>query len=182
MVYPHAAKVLRAGLLVEIDQVLRIELGGLPGRDHVFESDLRGVSVSRHVILVLPAALHVHVSRVPVAVFGRRLRTPVGPEAELRVPVPLRHDIRLQRLAGRLEGPLFDFEPGRQLGANGPPQDDGGSASRQNSHRTPSSDVHRLSPLFRSRRRRGQPEERGRMRSHLESLAVLYRPQILLCP
>src|ERR1035441_5171572 len=95
--HAHADEVLRAGLFVEADQVVRVELVAPPGGDDVFESELAGMPIGRDVILVLLAALHVHVAGVPVAGFGGRLRTPVGPDAELGIAEPFGNLVLPQR-------------------------------------------------------------------------------------
>src|SRR5512140_1698588 len=102
----HATEVLRAGLSVKLHQVIRIELIGLPCRYYVFESELRRVAVGLDVVLILPAALYIHVARVPVAVLGGGLRTPVSPDAELGVAVPIRHAVCFQGFARAREGTL----------------------------------------------------------------------------
>src|ERR1019366_6991727 len=103
MVHGHAAEILRTGLFVEREQVIRIETVSLPEWGDVFVSDLRGVPIGLHVILVLFAALHVHVAGIPVAVLHAGLRAPMRPDAELCVAVPFRHLPLSQRLAGALE-------------------------------------------------------------------------------
>src|SRR5437588_5192330 len=45
MMHAHAAKVLRASLLVELHQMIGIELLRLPGRDYVLEAEFRRMSV-----------------------------------------------------------------------------------------------------------------------------------------
>src|SRR5258708_7455834 len=109
MVHAHAHEILRACPLVEPDQMVRIKLVTLPGLDDVFEAGLRWVSVVLQVPLVLPLALYVHVARVPVSRFRRRLRPPVRPYAELGVTKPLRHFILLQRFSRALEWAWLDY-------------------------------------------------------------------------
>src|ERR1035437_6172363 len=91
MMYSHTAEIFRSGLLVEAQQMVRIESFGCPGGNHIFESDLGGMSIRLHVVLVLLAALDIHVARIPVAVLGSRLRSPVCPNAELGVTIPVRN-------------------------------------------------------------------------------------------
>jgi len=63
---------------------------------------------SLQVILVLRAALNVDVARVPVAILGGRLRSPMRPNAKLGVPEPFGNLVSLQPLTGPVEGALLD--------------------------------------------------------------------------
>src|SRR5229473_798269 len=65
--------------------------------------------------LIVGMSLDVHVSRVPIALFGETLRAPVRPYAELRFPKPFGRAILFQRL------PLRPERAGSDLaGAKGP--------------------------------------------------------------
>ena len=108
VVHSHGHEVFGAGLLVELDQVLGVELAPVPGQGDVLEADLGGMPVDLDVILVLRAVLHVHVARVPVAEFGGGLRSPVGPHAELVVAEPLGNAVLLERF-GAVERAFRDF-------------------------------------------------------------------------
>ena len=101
--HAHADEVLRSRFLIERHQVLGIKTLRLPGGDHVLEADLRRVPVFLEVVLVLLVSLDVHVPGVPVAIFGRGLRAPVGPDAELGVAEPFRRAVGLQRFASPRE-------------------------------------------------------------------------------
>ena len=81
-----------------------IELVGLPCGNQILESDLRRMAICLHVILVLLVALDVHVAGVPVAVFDGGLRTPMRPDAELGIAIPVRNLPFAKRLARTLEG------------------------------------------------------------------------------
>ena len=56
--------------------------------------------------LILVGTLHVHVSRIPVARFRNALRTPVRPDAELRIAIPFRRVILQQGIPCGLIGTL----------------------------------------------------------------------------
>src|ERR1035437_8377362 len=56
------------------------------------------MAVVLKVILILPLPLGVHVARIPVSVLWHALWTPVRPDAELRILVPLRRVILHQRV------------------------------------------------------------------------------------
>src|SRR5450755_253993 len=99
----HADEVLRASLLVELNEVIGVELVAFPGRDNVLKTEFTGVTVGGNVVLVLLATLHVHVAGIPVAGFGSGLRTPMGPNAKLRIAEPLGNLILLQGVTGSLE-------------------------------------------------------------------------------
>ena len=63
---------------------------------------------------VLPIVLDVHIARVPVAVLRNTLRTPVRPDAELGVAIPLRRFILQQRIPRWLVGAVaFEALNGR---------------------------------------------------------------------
>ena len=53
--------------------------------------------------LILRAAFHIHVARIPVAVLRLVLRSETRPDAELRVAKPIWHLILLERIPRRLE-------------------------------------------------------------------------------
>ena len=93
----HRHEVFRAGLLVELDQVVGVEIAAVPGEGDVLEAELGGVAVVLDVVLVLRAVLHVHVARVPIAELGGGLRSPMGPHAELVVAEPLGNAVLLER-------------------------------------------------------------------------------------
>ena len=78
----------RTGLLVELDQRIRVPALRLPFVDPVLEAEAGRVVLRVDVVFVLPAALEVHVAGVPVSVFGLTLRPPVGPDAEFGVAEP----------------------------------------------------------------------------------------------
>ena len=109
--HAHRKEVLCAGLLVEAHQVVRVPLFGFPVSDQVFVADFGRVAVGFAMIEILFRTLDVHVTGVPVAIFNGRLRSPVGPDAELRIAKPLRNLVGLKRLPGCLEGLI----PGRCL-------------------------------------------------------------------
>src|SRR6266702_4418643 len=61
------------------------------------------MSVMLEVVFVLALVFDVHVARVPVARFHRRLRAPMRPNAELRIAKPLRYLVSGKRFIGRLK-------------------------------------------------------------------------------
>ena len=54
-------------------------------------------------VFILWVALHIHVTRIPVALLRLALRTPVRPDAELGVTKPVRRLILLERIPRRLK-------------------------------------------------------------------------------
>ncbi len=114
VMHAHADEILRASLRVQIHQMLGIPLLGLERRDDVLVSHLRWMPVMLHMKFVCRIALDVHAARIPVARLGRRLRTPVRPDPELRVAEPLRRTKCFQRFASPLKRPIAqspDSEP-----------------------------------------------------------------------
>src|SRR5208282_863418 len=112
VMHSHAAEVLCSGFLVETEQMVGIELVSLPCWNHILESDFRRMAVGLQVILVLLMALDVHVAGVPVAVFDGRLRSPMRPDAKLRIAIPVRNLPLAKRLACALEGAWRDGQIG----------------------------------------------------------------------
>ena len=82
-------EVLGARLHVELHQGVRIPVLRVPGVVDVLEAVLGGRPVAGQMVLVLWAALDVHVAGVPVALLRLALGRPMRPDAELGVPEPV---------------------------------------------------------------------------------------------
>src|SRR5581483_10117533 len=82
-------EVLRAGFLVEVEEIFGAPGVGLPHGVDVFEADFGGVAVGLDVEVVHRVALDVHPAGVPVALLGDALGGPVRPHAELGVAEPV---------------------------------------------------------------------------------------------
>ncbi len=108
MMDAHAHEVARAGLLVHGHQAIGVPFLGLPERDDILVTQLRGMTVMLEVILVLRMSLDVEMPGVPVAEHGHGLRPPVSPDAQFRVTKPVRILILLERLKTGLERTLGD--------------------------------------------------------------------------
>ena len=80
----HAHEVAGAGLLVHGHQPVRVPFLGLPERDDVLVTELRGMAIMFQVVLVLRMTLLIELPGVPVAEHGHGLRPPVGPDPQLR--------------------------------------------------------------------------------------------------
>ena len=106
----HAHEVFGSRFLIEPHQVPRIEPFGFPERNGVLKAELRGMAVSLDVIVVLLFALQIHIAGIPVAGLDGRLRSPVGPDAKLRISKPLWRLIFRKRLPGSLKGAFGNFE------------------------------------------------------------------------
>jgi len=100
----HAAKVFCSGLFVETQQMVGVELVSRPLGNQILETDPRRMTVGLQVILVLLIALDVHVTGVPVAVFHGGLRSPVRPDAELGITIPVGNLPLAKRRARPAEG------------------------------------------------------------------------------
>src|SRR5450631_4093433 len=70
------------------------------------------MAICLQVILILLMALDVHVAGIPVAVFDCGLRSPMRPDAELRIAIPVRDQPSAKRLACPLEGARRDSQIG----------------------------------------------------------------------
>ena len=85
----HAHEVLGACLGVHRHEPIGVPVLGLPQRNDLFVAVLARMAVVLQVMLVVAVARLVHAPGVPVAVQRHRLRSPVGPDAELGVAEPL---------------------------------------------------------------------------------------------
>src|ERR1039458_5288131 len=72
----------------------------------VLVSELRGMTVGLYMELVLTRSLDVHVSRVPVTLLRHTLRTPVRPDTEFRVAIPVRAAVSPALVPVRLKRPI----------------------------------------------------------------------------
>src|SRR5213593_4064619 len=93
------------------------------------------MSVMLEMVFVLALVFDVHVARVPVARFHRRLRAPMRPNSELRIAKPLRYLVSGKRFVGRLKraGNNLRLRPGLRGETHAALQS--GNRSRQNSNR-----------------------------------------------
>ena len=114
VVVGHRDKKSGPGALVTFDERGRIPLVRLPFMDDIFESKLRGMPIMCDVEIILRPALVIHVFGIPVALPGLALRTPMCPDAELRVAIPVgQMIILLQRFPARLKRAGRDGVTGR---------------------------------------------------------------------
>src|ERR1700693_3625842 len=109
MVRGQGNQVLSTRTPIEPDQRLWVPSLSLPKMADVFVSKLRWMAVVLHVILVLRLPLNVHVSRIPIALFGHALRTPMRPDSKLRITKPIWAAVGLQRLPERQEWTLWNL-------------------------------------------------------------------------
>ena len=102
----HADEVFCAGSLVEFHEPLGIELLCFPKWEHVFPTMLRWVAVVLEVVLIVVTVVvfRIHVARVPIAIHRHRLRSPVGPDAELGVAEPVGAFVLGEGILRGLEG------------------------------------------------------------------------------
>jgi hypothetical protein len=75
--------------------------------DDVLEAKILGVAIVGHMIGILVGAGIIHVSGVPVAVHRDALRSPMCPDAEFGILIPLRGLVIEERLPRRTEGTHF---------------------------------------------------------------------------
>src|ERR1700679_1680541 len=80
----------RTGVFVASDQLIRVPIQQGPLGAKLFVAESRWRSVMFELIFVLPLVLHIHVACVPVPSFGHTLRTPMSPDAEFGILVPIR--------------------------------------------------------------------------------------------
>ncbi len=80
----------RACLLVSRDQLVGVPIQQCPLCAEVLVSKARCRAIMVEVILVLPLSFNVHVARVPVTSLGYALRSPVRPDSELGIAIPVR--------------------------------------------------------------------------------------------
>src|SRR5450759_3932126 len=99
----QCAEILRPRPLVQADEFVGVPVLCFPLMDHVLESEFGRMTVMFQVELVIRIAFDVHTAGVPVAVLRLALRTPVSPNPEFGVAVPLWRLILLQRFPRGLE-------------------------------------------------------------------------------
>ena len=68
----------------------------LPQRTQILVAEFGWMAVMPHMVFILRRPLNVHVSGIPVPEHGHALRSPVAPDAELRVAEPFGHFIGAQ--------------------------------------------------------------------------------------
>src|SRR6516164_3603072 len=102
MVNGQRHEVLRPGPFVKRQQLVRVPVLRLPFMDDVLETKVLRRTVVLEMKSILRGVGDIHQTRVPVAVLRFTLRSPVRPDAELRVAEPLGALVLLQRFpAGR---------------------------------------------------------------------------------
>src|ERR1035437_7848617 len=144
VMHSHADEILGPGLLVQRHQRIRIELVAFPDPPaDVLVPEFRGVAVILEMILVSRIAFDVHALGVPVAELGGRFRSPVRPDPELGVAVPIRHLVILERFPGAAKRPRGNLRAFRLSGSRAP-HDNGGSDARHYSQHTSPADAHSL--------------------------------------
>lgn len=96
----------RPRITIEVDQSRRTELLGIPVAQHLLVSDLRRMAVILQMVLIGERPLNIELARIPFAALARRLRPEMHPDAELRIPQPLRRAriVGLDRAPCRLVG------------------------------------------------------------------------------
>src|ERR1700733_14354713 len=95
---------LRPRVLIALNQLFRIPVEQRPLRTKILISKGGRGTVMFQLKLVFVATLYIHVSRIPVACFRNALRTPMRPDAELRIAVPFRRLILKEGIPCRLVG------------------------------------------------------------------------------
>src|SRR5438067_2798648 len=115
VMYSHADEIFGASFFIQRDESTRVEGLGFPRGNGIFVPEFRGMPVCLYVVVVLRAALHVHVARIPIAIFDRGLRAPMRPDAKFGIGEPFWDLIFAERLAGPLKRSCFDFDARGQL-------------------------------------------------------------------
>src|ERR1700722_17758483 len=77
-------------VFIPLNQFFGFPVEQRPLRTKILVSERGRRTIMFQLKLIFVGTLHVHVSRIPVARFRNALRTPVRPDTELRIPVPLR--------------------------------------------------------------------------------------------
>ena len=113
-------EILRPTALVLLDECLGIPAFGLEQRQDILEAELRRMAVVLQMILVFAGAFDIERTGHPVATALHALRSPMGPDAELRITKPLGCLMGFQRLPcrtvlARLHR-LVDFADGYLIG------------------------------------------------------------------
>src|SRR3954451_17697659 len=80
--------------------MVSIKLLSFPGRDGILETEFGGMAISFYVVVILLMTLDVHVSGIPITCLNGRLRTPMCPNTELCIVIPVRNLISSERGPG----------------------------------------------------------------------------------
>src|SRR5215467_4837444 len=91
-------KIFRARGHVKIHQLGGLPVFRLPQVIHLHPANFGRMTVGLQMVVVLFVSLDVHTARVPIALFGNALRTPVVPYSKLSVPKPVRCSAAGERL------------------------------------------------------------------------------------
>src|ERR1700691_1852095 len=106
---------LRPSILIALNQLFRFPVEQRPLRTKVLISKCGRRTVMFQLKLIFFAILDIHVPRIPVACFRNALRTPVRPDAELRIAIPFRRLILQQGIPCRLVGTFAAQSGDRRL-------------------------------------------------------------------
>jgi hypothetical protein len=90
-------------LFVESQELFGIKMFRLPLVYNVLETVCRRMAIFREMRFIIAASLQIHEARIPIAVLWLALRSPVRPNAELRIAKPFRALIVPQRIPVWLE-------------------------------------------------------------------------------
>ena len=94
--------------LVQGHQLFRIPLLSLPVAYQLLQTIFAGIAEMLYVPVVLTRTLIVHETGIPVAILSLTLRSPMGPDAKLRILEPLRTLPGCQTLPRSIVGTLLD--------------------------------------------------------------------------
>ena len=78
-----------AGAFVELHQFFGVPVFGVPEVVDVLETEDGRMAVMGDLIAIVGIALDIHISGIPVALFGDALSGPVGPDSKLGVSIPV---------------------------------------------------------------------------------------------
>ena len=98
-----------ACLFITLHQLPGVKMFRFPEPDDILISHPGRMAVCPQMIQILRRTLHIHVPGIPVAVHGHGLRPPVRPDAEFRVPEPLRTGKPVQGIKTCLKASLCCF-------------------------------------------------------------------------
>ena len=119
MVIGQSDEYLRACIFVARNQLVRVPVQQGPLCAKILVSEPRRRTEMFKLIFVLALVLDIHVAGVPVPGFGDALRTPVSPNAELGILVPIRRFVLEQRIPGGFEWTIAckirDWRPQRHI-------------------------------------------------------------------
>jgi len=96
-------KILGPGALIQLQQLFRIPILGLPFVNDILEAELGRRPIMLDMVFIIRGPLLIHLPGIPIPVLRLALRAPMRPDAELGIPKPLGNLVVLEGFPRRFE-------------------------------------------------------------------------------